>query len=411
MPTFRYQTLNGTPRTGGFSEVEAPDRAGAIRQIVQRGQTPTAVEEVRTGGAIDAGALARRLGTPRTRRLSRAHTASLVRELATAIGAGLPLVQSLRALARAGATEARRSILEHLIIEVEQGRPLSEAMRAYGPPCTELIVSLVGAGEAAGRLGEVLRQTASLLDRDVRLRRSLLGAMLYPLIVLGAVAVAVIVVVTVIVPRVLGAVSGQLKSIPLPTRIVQGVAHFVGDWWPLLLLAALGVAALWRLARRRPAWRLRIDTGLLRLPVVGPALRDVAVARFTRTLGTLTGAGLPVLASLRVTRQTLGNRAMEDAVDRVCEQVAAGRTIAEPLERSGWFPPLMVQIVALGEQTGRLDEMLTQAADAFEEKTEQSIKVLTTVLPPALIILMACVVGFVVLSILLPLIEMQERIG
>jgi type IV pilus assembly protein PilC len=128
-------------------------------------------------------------------------------------------------------------------------------------------------------------------------------------------------------------------------------------------------------------------------------------------VGTLIGAGLPVVASLRITRATLGNRVLESAVDRVCEEVQAGRTIAEPLERSGCFPPLLVQIVGLGEQTGRLDEMLEQAASAFEDKTEQSIRTLTTVLPPLLIVVLACVVGFVVLSILLPLIELQESIG
>jgi len=414
MPIFRYQTVNDAGARNGAAgglEIEAPDRAGAIRLILQRGHTPVSVEQVGDRRANAAADLVRRLGAPRARRLSRAQTAMFIRELATAVNAGLPLVQALRTIARQGATDARRAVLDHLIDAVEHGRPLSEAMRSYGPPFTELIVSLVGAGEVAGRLGEVLKQTAYLLDRDVRLRRSLLGALLYPLIVAGAVGVAVVIVVTVIVPRVLGAVAGQIQTLPLPTRIVEGFAAFVGSWWWLLALALVGAVFGWRWARQQRVGRERIDAALLRLPVVGPALRDVAVARFARTLGTLTGAGLPVLSSLRVTKQTLGNRAMETAVERVCEQVASGRTIAEPLERSGWFPPLLVQIVGLGEQTGRLDEMLAQAADAFEEKTEQSIKVLTTVLPPVLIIGLACIVGFVVLSILLPLIELQERIG
>lgn len=412
MPTFRYQTVQKPGAADGAGlEIEAPDRAGAIRLILQRGHTPVRVEEIDDRRRAGASRLHGLLAGARRRRLSRSQTAMFVRELATAVNAGLPLVQALRTIARQGATEARRAVLEHLIDAVEHGRPLSEAMRSYGPPFNELIVSLVGAGEVAGRLGEVLKQTAYLLDRDVRLRRSLLGALMYPLIVAGAVGVAVVIVVTVIVPRVLGAVAGQITTLPLPTRVVQGFAGFVGSWWWLLALGVGGAFFAWRWARGHRVWRERIDAALLRLPVVGPALRDVAVARFARTLGTLTGAGLPVLSALRVTKQTLGNRAMEVAVDRVCEQVASGRTIAEPLERSGWFPPLLVQIVGLGEQTGRLDEMLTQAADAFEERTEQSIKVLTTVLPPALIIVLACIVGFVVLSILLPLIELQERIG
>ncbi len=154
-----------------------------------------------------------------------------------------------------------------------------------------------------------------------------------------------------------------------------------------------------------------IDGALLRLPLVGPALRDAAVARFTRTLSALLGAGLPVIMALRVTRGALGNRAMERAIDGVCERVASGRTIAEPMEQCGLFPPLLVQIVSLGEQTGRLDETLAQASTAFEDRTEQSLRVVTTILPPALIVTLAVVVGFVVLAILLPLLELQESIG
>ena len=145
--------------------------------------------------------------------------------------------------------------------------------------------------------------------------------------------------------------------------------------------------------------------------MLGRLLRDVAVARFTRTLGTLTSAGVPVLSALQVTKGTLGNKAMEAVVDDVCVQVAAGRTIADPMEQSGYFPPMLVQIVNLGERTGRLDEMLDQAAGAFEDRTEMSLKLFTTALPPILVVMMACVVGFIVLSVLLPLMEMQDQIG
>ena len=335
----------------------------------------------------------------------------MIRDLATAINAGLPLVQSLRTIARSGRPPAQRAALERLIDEVEHGRSLSDAMAGIGPPFGEMIVSLVRAGETAGRLGEVLSQAARLLERDVKLRKTLAGAMLYPAIIAGAVSIAVVIVVTVIVPRVLAAVSGQLAVLPWPTRVVQGLAGFVGSWWWLLLIAL--AAGAWGLARAytSPSGRLTIDRGLLALPTVGGALRTVAVARFTRTLGTLIGAGLPVVLSLRITRDTLGNKVLAEAIDGVSEQVQAGRTIAEPLERSGLFPALLVQIVGLGEQTGRLGEVLEQAADAFEEQTEQAIKTLTTVLPPLLIIVLACVVGFVVLAILLPLIELQESIG
>lgn len=406
MPAFRYRIARQPAHAEAV--IDAPNRAAAIRALIERGETPVRVEPVESTGTI----LARR--APAARRagaLSRTQFRFFISELATAINAGLPLVQALRTIAKQGKSPPRQALLERLIDAVEHGASLSEALRKERDSVDDLVVSLVAAGEQAGRLGEVLTQAARLLERDAKLRASLLGAMLYPAIIAAAVGLAVLIVVTVIVPRVLGAVAGQLPVLPMPTRIVQGVASFTASYWWAILLAA--VAALWwiRSLLQAPASRIRIDRALLRTPIVGPALRDVAVARFTRTLATLISAGLPVIASLRVTRDVLGNRALAHAIDHVCEAVSAGRTIAEPLERSGWFPPLLVQIVGLGEQTGRLDEMLDQAATAFEDKTEQSIKTLTTVLPPILIITLACVVGFIVLAILLPLIELQESIG
>lgn len=407
MPTFRYETVSMTQRNGALV-IDAPDRATAIRSLVQRGEAPVRVEEVGSRGLKSSIARAR---SSYSAGMTKAQMAMFIRELATAVNAGLPLVQALKTIARQGRSPAQKAMLARLIDDVEHGRTLSDSMRAHGRPFNDLVISLVNAGEVAGRLGEVLTQAARLLDRDAKMRSSFLAAMLYPAIIAGAVAIAVVIVVTVIVPRVLGAVAGQLPVLPWPTRIVQGVAGFVGAYWWLLLLLAIG--AVWGVTRllSRAGPRLAVDRAVLRVPVIGSALRDVSVARFTRTLGTLISAGLPVVASLRVTRDVLGNRALRAAIDDVCEQVAAGKTIADPLERSGWFPPLLVQIISLGEQTGKLDEMLDQAATAFEDKTEQSIKVVTAIVPPALIIVLACLVGFVVLSILLPLIELQESIG
>jgi type IV pilus assembly protein PilC len=407
MPTFRYETSSAAQRNGALV-IDAPDRATAIRSLVQRGEAPVRVEEV--GGRGLKSSIARAKSSYSSG-MSKAQMAMFIRELATAVNAGLPLVQALKTIAKQGRSPSQKVMLSRLIDDVEHGRTLSDAMRAHGRPFDDLVISLVNAGEVAGRLGEVLTQAARLLDRDAKMRSSFLAAMLYPAIIAGAVAIAVVIVVTVIVPRVLGAVAGQLPVLPLPTRIVQGVAWFVGSYWWLLVLLAVG--AVWGVARAlsQPGPRLAVDRAVLRVPVIGSALRDVSVARFTRTLGTLISAGLPVVASLRVTRDVLGNRALRAAIDDVCDQVAAGKTIADPLERSGWFPPLLVQIISLGEQTGKLDEMLDQAATAFEDKTEQSIKVVTTIVPPALIIVLACLVGFVVLSILLPLIELQESIG
>jgi type II secretory pathway component PulF len=219
----------------------------------------------------------------------------------------------------------------------------------------------------------------------------------------------VAVIVTVVVPKVIESFEGQMQ-LPLPTLILKQTADFSAAYWWAVLGGAAAAVFIARRTYADPAWRLRIDRWLLKAPILGRLLRDVAVARFTRTLATLTAAGIPAVTALRITKGTLGNKAMERVVDDVCEQVSAGRTIADPMEQSGYFPPMLVQIVNLGERSGRLEELLGQAAGAFEDRTESSIKLFTTALPPLLVAVMACVVGLVVLAVLLPFIEYQELV-
>lgn len=436
MPTFRYLTIGSSPAgdVNGHTAaptIDASDRGAAIRELVRRGLTPTSIEPVEVGSSephsIDRALPERSERRPPARAsvdgisspapaparsvLSRSEAAALVRELATAVQAGLPLIQGLRTIARQGRNQRQKDMLARVIDDVEHGRSLADAVAAQGRTFSELTVNLVRAGEASGRLGEVLMQAADLLDRDVKLRRSVLAATLYPMILACLITIAVIIVVTVIVPQILKPLAGQVITLPWPTRVVQGVANTVtGYWWlivPLVLLAVVGLSRFYR----RPVTRLWFDRTILRTPLIGRLMRDVAVGRFTRTLGTLTAAGIPAVAALRITKGTLGNRAMEQVIDEVCEQVTGGKTIADPMEASGYFPPMLVQIINLGERSGRLDQMLNQAAAAFEDKTETSVKLFTTALPPLLVVVLACVVGFVVLSILLPLLEMQEALS
>lgn len=418
MATFSYKSVAG----GNGSTIDAPDRASAVRELLRRGVTPTALEQLNGSAHADPAAPGSGNIEPTTgvegalrgawaasRAMSRTEMAAFIRELATALQAGLPLVQALRTIAKQGRSQKQKEMLASIISQVEHGKSLADAAAAWGKPFSDLSINLMRAGEAAGRLPEVLSQAADLLDRDVKLRRSLLGATLYPMILGGLVCIAVVIIVTVIVPNVLKSLP-QGAKLPLPTRIVQGAAGFVAGYWWLVLLLAAGAVWGWLRMYAMPEFRLAFDRGLLKSPILGRLLRDVAVARFTRTLGTLTSAGVPIIQSLRITRGTLGNRAMEGVVDEVCEQVAAGRTIADPMERSGYFPPMLVQIVNLGERSGKLDEMLNQAAGAFEDRTETSVKLFTTALPPVLVVGLACVVGFIVLSILLPLLQAQEAL-
>ncbi len=409
MPVFRYQVAGAVVGGGGLRVIEAADRATALRTLVQRGETPAKLEEMNDSGTGVATAADSAGHVKGTAGMTRVEMTTFIRDLGTAVNAGLPLVAALKTIARQGRGPKQKAMLESLIERVEAGDPLSDAMEAHGKPFTDLVISLVRAGEAAGRLGETLKHASDLLDRDQKLRSQVLGALLYPAIIGVLIVLAIIIVVTFVVPKVLGAVAGVGGvKLPWPTQVVQGLALFVGEWWWLIALSV--AAGLWMFSKAMAnrEFRLGFDTFLLKMPLVGVMLRDVAVARFTRTLGTLVGSGLPVLSSLRITRAVLGNKAMEGAMEEVAEAVAGGSTIAEPLEKTGFFPSLLTQIVGLGERTGKLDEMLNQAADAFEDKTEQTVKMVTTVLPPLLIVVMAMAVGFIVLSILLPLLELQE---
>ncbi|CAG1003657.1 Type II secretion system protein F [Phycisphaerales bacterium] len=414
MATYVYRTIAMGPQSRGAT-IEAPDRVTAVRELLRRGETPTTVEQVGRAGpgeepaaapaSIDGVAIP---SWTHRRHMTRAETASLIRELATALSAGLPLVPALRTLMKQGRNPAQRAMLMQVIEQVEAGRSLADSMAAWGKPFSELTINLTRAGEMSGRLAEVLSQAADLLDKDLKLRRSILGATLYPIILSVLVVGAIIVVVTFIVPTILEQIAGAAITLPWPTRVVQGVSDFLVGYWYVIVPGLIVAAVAARRYYQTPDGRVKVDMHLLRAPLLGPLLRDVAVARFTRTLGTLTNSGIPIVTALRITKGTLGNRAMENVIDDVVEQVSAGKTIAEPMEQSGYFPPMLVQIVNLGERSGRLDELLHQAAGAFEDRTEQSVKLFTTALPPVLVIFMALVIGFIVMAVLLALLEMQN---
>ncbi|MFM1831460.1 MAG: ral secretion pathway protein [Planctomycetota bacterium] len=417
MATWRYEGLD---RAGGSANgtVTAPDQASAMRMVLARGFTPLRLESDEpvtvVAARTDAPAASRPAWLPGSGRptMKRAELANLIREVATAVEAGLPLMQSLRTVRRQASGKAQPVILDALIEKVEAGRPLHEAMQAWGAPFDDMTVGMVRAADASGRMSEVLHQLADLLDRSVELRRELIGATIYPMIVAGLIMASVVLLVTVILPQLMAPIAGQPGMVlPLPTRILLAFAAFMTTWWPMVILGGAGVVVAVQRWLARPSNRLLWDGVLLRMPLLGPLLRDVAVARFTRTLGTLVNAGLPILQALRITRDTLGNAVLTQAVDQVQEKVTTGQALADPLERCGFFPPLLIQIVNIGERSGRLETMLLHAANAFDRQVNASIKLFTKALPPVLLVFMAIVAGFVLAGILLPLLQMQSALG
>lgn len=421
MPSFHYQSLtsSGESRAG---VVSALDRADAVRQLLTRGETAVHVAPADEKAARRSRAAAtvrpqRAAASPlrKVRRadhptVGRAELGSFIRELATAVEAGLPLMQSLRTVRRQASGRAMPVILDHFIERVEAGDSLHQAARDYGPPFDDMTVGMLRAADASGRMSEVLHQLADLLERSVELRREVLGATLYPAIVATLIAISATILVTVLVPRLIEPMKDQIHM-PWPTQVLLNIAGFLSAYWYWVIIAALLGWFAWRTWSSVPQNRYLVDLYKLRAPLVGPILRDVAVARFTRTLGTLASAGLPILEALRITNATLGNTAMMTAIDEVTDKVTAGKSLADPMERSGLFPPLLIQVINLGERSGQLDGMLLHAATAFDRQVNTSIKIFTKALPPVLLIIMAMIGGFVLAAILLPLLELQANIG
>ncbi|MFM7479650.1 MAG: type II secretion system F family protein [Planctomycetota bacterium] len=413
MPSFRYQGIGAA----GAGVIEAQDRSEAMRMLSMKGVLATSLEEMREdgkgvrGGSSNASPV--RISVRGKPTITRSELATLIRNLATALEAGLPLLQSLRTVRRQAAGRALPVILDFIIERVEAGVTLHQAAKEYGPPFDDMTVGMFRAADASGRNAEVLHQLADLLDRSVELRRELVGATVYPMIVAGLVVASVIVLVTFVLPKLMKPLMSQPGGgeLPWPTMVLLNVADFTASWWWLMLLAIVGALLAWRTWIGVPTNRLQVDLFLLRIPILGTLLRDVAVARFTRTLGTLVSAGIPILQALRVVRDTLGNAAMMAAIDQVLERVTTGSSLADPLERSGLFPPLLVQIVNIGERSGRLEPMLLHAATAFDRQVNQSLKVFTKALPPVLLIVMGAVAGFVLSGILLPLLKMQQSLA
>ncbi len=448
MPTFQYDSVltSGDQSSG---TIEASDRADAVRMLRRRGEVATRVAVAGSGGARRAavarassnGAGARKGGGTKPRpiaarpkqtgagasrggqaaasggitfgkaAMSRIEFATFVQEIATALEAGLPLMASLRAISEQATSPRQQEIVDHLMDRIEAGRSFAQAASEWGKPFDDMALGMLRAGEASGKLDQVMLQLAQLLERDGELRRAVKGAMIYPLVLACLLGVGIGVIVTFVIPRVMGVLSDQGVTMPWPTRVVQGFAEFVSVYW-WAILGGLGLLVmLYRWMVTNPEPRLRYHSLLLQIPVMGHLLRDVAVARFTRTMGTMLGAGIGVLDALMITRDTLGNNAIEVVLDDVAEQVKSGRSIAEPMDESGHFPPLLIQVINLGEKSGRLDSMLLHASDSFDKRTQSTIKTFTTLLPVAVLMVMALVVLFVLAAALLPLLEMQASFG
>ncbi len=332
------------------------------------------------------------------------------RQFSTMINAGLPLVQALDILARQSDNKALQQVTRAVVFDVESGTTVSEALAKHPKVFTDLYVNMVAAGEAGGILDTILMRLATFLEKADALMRKVKGAMIYPAVISGVAVLCITVLLWKVIPVFEAMFSSVNLELPLPTRIVVGLSRFVnGYWWAVIA----GAAALGFLVRRyyaTPDGKLVIDRLLLKMPVLGDVLRKAAVSRFTRTLGTLISSGVSILDGLEITARTAGNRVVQDAILASRASIAGGDTIAAPLARSQVFPPMVISMIAVGEQTGGLDEMLTKVADFYDSEVDAAVSALLSLLEPLMIVVLGVVVGGMVVAMYLPIFDMINAV-
>ncbi len=411
MTQYSYKAVDADGRevTG---VVEAADRRAAIGSLSHQGRFVLEIAES-TGlfGKIHTAQLAQK--TKNTAGRGRVHSKDILAitsQLSAALQAGLPLLEALKIIAEQQSRPKLKNLLNEIVGEVSSGDALSDALAKRPEVFSRLYVSMIRAGETAGILEQTMLQLTELLAREEKIKTNMKNASVYPVAVLVVGILSVVVIVAFILPRVFDALGNDI-IMPLPTRILIGMSDFIRSYGLLLLAAAVGGYFFFRRWKKSEQGRLGWDSFVLRFPVLGAVVRSISVGRFARTLGALTKGGIGILDSLAVVRDTLNNEVLGRSIDEVAEKVRTGHSLAEPLKDSGLFPPLLVQIVSVGEHTGRLDDMLTNAADTFDEQADSAVQRLLTLFPLVMILILAVIIFFIILATLLPIVMMTMGEG
>jgi type IV pilus assembly protein PilC len=334
------------------------------------------------------------------------------RQFATMIDAGLPLVQCLQILGDQQSNSTFKAIIREVRSDVEQGSTFADALRKHPKPFDALYVNLVQAGEIGGILDTILNRLAVYLEKADALARKVKGAMVYPVTVLVVAIGVVILMLVKIIPVFEKMFSDFGGELPGPTQMVVSMSHFMQDWLVVFLGGCVAVVVAFFQARKRSKnFRRRTDALALRIPVIGELLRKVAVARFTRTLGTMIASGVPILDGLDIVARTAGNLVVEEALDSVRAAIAEGKTIAEPLSESEVFPGMVVQMIAVGEETGAMETMLSKIADFYDDEVDAAVAALTAMLEPVMMVVLGGTVGGLLVAMYLPIFKIAETIG
>ena len=401
MPMWEYTAKAAATGQIMKGQLDVPSRDDVISFLRRSRMTPVVVREA-----------------PKSLSLPAAFTAGIktrdvvifTRQFATMINAGLPLVQSLSILAQQTENKALKEVTKSVVYDGEAGNTLADAMRKHPKAFSDLYVNMVAAGEAGGILDTILLRLATFLEKNDALVRKVKGAMVYPSVIMTVAAAAIAILLIFVIPTFQEMFASVNMELPFPTRIVIGASSFLIHWWWACIIAiGAGVFAL-RQYSKTPDGRKRIDQFLLNAPILGDVLRKSAVSRFTRTLGTLISSGVSILDGLEITAKTAGNRVIHDAIMQSRQSIAGGETIAAPLEQSKVFPPMVISMVAVGEQTGGLDEMLSKIADFYDEEVDVAVSALLSLMEPIMITVLGIIVGGMVVAMYLPIFDMVNAV-
>lgn len=399
MPTYTYKALT---QTGEKSQgtVAAPTRRDALRRLIAGGQNVLDLWEQAAGGAavISAFRFSRR-----SIRLS-----TFTRQLATLCGSGVPLVQSLNVLIDQTKEPRAVQILTEIRESIEGGSTLADALAQHPGVFPRIMSSMVRVGEVGGTLDEVLLQLAGLYEKEETLKGEVRAALAYPVLVLVLGLASAVLLMVFLIPRLKVLFEGVGQSLPAPTRLLLGISDVVITYGWLLGLALILLFVAYKVARRSHQTRLFVDRCKLRIPLMGTLIRNVAIARFARLLGTLTRGGISLVEGVDIVQHAVGNEVVADAIGSMARQIRSGESVASVMKKTEVFPALPIQMIAVGEESGRLDQMLLRVAEAYEREAATATRVMTSLLAPALILCVAAVVGFIVLAMLLPIFELSS---
>jgi type IV pilus assembly protein PilC len=395
MPVFAYRGRSASGAVAG--EIEANDRPGAVAALRAKGVVATAVQERQAKAA----AVKKVGGSVKDKDL-----AIYTRQFSTMVDAGLPIAQCLSILSEQSDSKTLREVTGRIAREVEGGATLAESFRKYPKVFDDLFTNMLQVGESGGVLDVVLQRLSGYIEKAAKLKSKVKGAMVYPVTIIGVAGLVIIFMMIFVIPTFAKMFQGMGADLPLPTKIVMFISEFTQRYIVFMVLAIVGMIYAIKRYYATDQGSKVIDAFLLKIPVIGMLIRKVAVARFTRTLGTLISSGVPILEGLLITARSAGNRVVEREVMGARTAVTSGRTLSDPLRGSTVFPPMVVHMISVGENTGALDQMLSKIADFYDDEVDTAVNALTALLEPMMIVFLGVVVGGLVVAMYLPIFKL-----